>query len=137
MPSQGLKDEKLQELAGLVRGWGKLLAEESYGSDGPGLDVDLASMEDLAVTMQQALLEGLCEELTQRQAGRLPETLPCPVCNHECEVQRPGETPAVGRPPNAPRRMQLRGGSFALHEPQCYCRTCRRSFFPSAGGAAH
>jgi hypothetical protein len=137
MPSQGLKEEKMQELAGLVRGWGKLLAEESYGSDGPGLDVDLEDMEELAVTMQQALLEGLCEELTQRQAGHLSETLPCPVCSHECEVQRPGETAAVGGSPDPPRRMQLRGGSFALHEPECYCRTCRRSFFPATDGAGH
>lgn len=133
MPSHQLKDEKVQELSALAQGWGRILAEEAYGPEGPGLDVDLAGMEELAVTMQQALLKGLCEELTQRQANRLPQTQPCPDCGCECEVERPEEKPG-GR--EQPRCMQLRSGSFALQEPRCYCRQCRRSFFPSADGAA-
>lgn len=137
MPSHQLKDEKVRELTGLVQGWGKLLAGQAYGPQGPGLDVDLAGMEELATMMQQALLEGLCEELTQRQAERLPATQPCPGCGGECEVQRPEETPADSSGKRKePRRMLLRGGSFGLAEPRCYCRRCRRSFFPSADGAA-
>jgi hypothetical protein len=32
--------------------------------------------------------------------------------------------------------MRLRRGAFDLAEPRCSCRTCRRSFFPSADGPA-
>ncbi len=141
MPSHRLQDEKVQELTGLVEGWGKLLAEEAYGPDGPGLDVDLAGMEELAVTMQQALLSGLCEELTQRQAGRLPGTQACPECGDECELPSPDDSTgqeleeSSGEAKKA-RRMRLRGGTFELTEPRCYCRRCRRSFFPSADGSA-
>jgi hypothetical protein len=135
MPSHRLKDEKLKELVSLVRGWGKLLAGEAYGPEGPGLDVDLAGMEELATRMQGALLEGLCEELTQQQAEHLPETQPCPDCGCECEVQA-ADAPRARGPQKAPRRMQLRGGGFALKEPWCYCEPCRRSFFPAAARAA-
>jgi hypothetical protein len=134
MPSHRLKDEEVRELSALVQGWGKMLAEQAYGAEGPGLDVDLAGMEELAVTMQQALLKGLCEELTRRQAERLPETQPCPDCGRECPVERPDERRG-GK--GSSRPMRLRGGCFELEEPWCYCRHCRRSFFPSADGSAH
>lgn len=129
MPSPRVTDEKVQELADLAEGYGKILAGEAYGPQGPGLDVNLATIEELAVTMQQALLKGLCETLTQRQAARLPTAQACPECGSECEVEPPDET-ADGKSRSRP--MQLRGGVFDLEEPRCYCRQCRRSFFPSA-----
>ena len=111
------------------------MAEQAYGPQGPGLDVDLSGMEELAVKMQQALLQGLCEELTQRQAERLPGTQPCPDCGDECDVRRREEMPPDSSSKGkGHRRMQLRGGSFDLTEPEYYCRRCRRSFFPSAVG---
>jgi len=97
----------------------------------------LATMEDLAVTMQWALLKGMCETLTSKQAERLTETQPCPECGQECDVKRPSEAPSE-QPHNdqdakkKSREMKLRGGTFELAEPSCYCRSCRRSFFPSA-----
>jgi len=154
MPSHQLKDERVGELAGLVQGWGKLLSGEAYGPEGPGFDVDLAGMEELATIMQQALLEGFCEEMTQRQADRLPETQACPQCGSECEVEPCTESaegagpmedePAAdepaqktpGKKPPGPRCMQLRHGTFKLKESACYCRRCRRYFFPSADGLA-
>jgi hypothetical protein len=105
MPSAQLKEEKVQELAALVQGWGKILAGEAYGPEGPGWDVDLATLEALAVTMPQALRQGLCEELTQRQAERLPPAQPGPTCGGECQVQPPDDAPQT-------RRLQLRGGGF-------------------------
>lgn len=134
MPSPRLKDEKVQEMAALAEGYGKILADQAFGPEGPGLDVDLAAIEELAVQMQHALLKGMCERSTQRQAQRLPETQPCPECGSECRVKRPDQAAPGGRPP---RPLQLQGGSFELKEPQGYCRQCRRSFFPSADGAAH
>ncbi len=137
MLSAQLTDEKLQELTRRVEGWGRILAEEAFGPDGPDLNVDMATIEDLAVTMQQALLKGLCEEATRRQSQRLPETQPCPDCGAECPVESQSEgsedDPGGG---GRSRRLRLRGGAFELAEPRCYCRSCRRSFFPSADGAA-
>ncbi len=137
MPSHQLTDEKRRELFELAEGWGRIAAGEAYGPDGPGLDVDLAGLEDVAVEMQQALLRGFCEATTRQQAGRLPETQPCPKCGAECDVESPHSQGA--RAPNGrdrSRSMQLRGGAFPLAEPRCYCRSCRRSFFPSADSTA-
>lgn len=138
MPSPRLKDEKVQELAALAQGYGKMLADRAYGPDPeeapPGLDVDLATLEDLAVTLQQALLQGMCEQLTGRQATRLPASQPCPDCGRECEVKPP--------PPDEPdwkassRPMHTRGGAFQLADPSCYCRSCRRVPLPRAGSAS-
>lgn len=134
MPSRQLTDEKRRELVEFAQGWGKIAADEAYGPEGPGLDVDLAGLEEIAVELQQALLKGFCEAAAQRQSDRLPETQPCPQCGAECRVESPPDETARGKP--EPRPMQLRGGSFDLQEPRCYCRRCRRSFFPSADGAA-
>lgn len=133
MPSHRLKDEQVQFLVELARGYGKILAGEAYGPEGPGLDVDLAGMEELACLTQQGLLEGLCETLTERQGRQLPDTVACPKCGAECSVEAPDER-SDGE--SRSRRMQLRGGTFQLKEPQCYCRQCRRSFFPSTDGTA-
>jgi hypothetical protein len=135
MPSNQLKDGKLTELVQMVRGWGRLAARQAYGPEGPSLDLDLAGMEKLATELQGALLEGLCEELTQGQAERLPETQPCPDCGCECEVQSADTSRKAGKPVEH-RRMQLRGGGFTLKEPWCHCKPCRRHFFPDAPGAA-
>jgi hypothetical protein len=78
MPSHRLTDEKRRDLVEFAKGWGKIAADNAYGPEGPGLDVDLAGLEEIAVELQQALLSGFCEATTQRQAGRLKETLPCP-----------------------------------------------------------
>jgi len=129
MPSFQLTDEKRRELVNLAKGWGIIAADNAYGPQGPGLDVDLAGLEVIAVELQQALLSGFCEATTQRQAGRLSETLPCPDWGRECPAKPPDET-------KAPRSMTLRGGDFALAEPCCYCRSCRRSFFPAADRVA-
>jgi hypothetical protein len=135
MPSHQLKEGKRRELVELAEGWGRIAAGEAYGPDGPGLDVDLAGLEEIAVEMQRALLKGFCEVATQRQARRLPEIQPCPQCGAECQVEQPvGHSPLDGKERSRP--MQLRGGAFDLAEPRCYCRSCRRSFFPSADGVA-
>lgn len=129
MPSHQLTDEQRRQLVEFAKGWGKIAADEAYGPEGPGLDVDLAGIEVVAVELQQALLSGFCEATTQRQANRLTETLPCPDCGSECPPKPPDEA-------KDPRTMKLRGGSFELAEPCYFCKPCRRSFFPSADRAA-
>lgn len=93
MSSRQLTDGKKRELAELVEGWGKIAAERVYGIEGPGLDVDLAALEEVAVEMQQAVLRGFCEATTQRQS----QGLPCPECGRECEVE-PLDGPLRGVP---------------------------------------
>jgi hypothetical protein len=114
--------EKLAELKELARGWGKLLAAEAYGPEGPGLDVDLASMEELAVQAARAMVEGSLESLIQQQADRLGEAQTCPECG------------SVHRLKRRARLFQVRSGQFELEEPVAHCSTCRRDFFPSADG---
>ena len=70
----------------LAHGWEKIIAEEAYGENGPGLDVDLATMDDLAFEVAQALSAGICEELTRRQAEQMPEAQPCPLCGQEKSI---------------------------------------------------
>jgi hypothetical protein len=129
MPSHRLTEEKRRELVEFASGYGKILAGEAYGPSGPGLDVDLAGLEEIVVALQEALLKGFCEAATTGQASQLPTVQACPECGVECPVELP-EGNDTSRP------MQLRGGSFELAEPRCYCRSCRRSFFPSAAGSA-
>ena len=86
MPSHGLTDEKRRHLVEFAKVWGEMTAEKAYGPEGPGLDVDLAGLEEIAVELQHALLIGFCEVTTRQQAGRLPETLSCPDCGRECAV---------------------------------------------------
>ena len=68
MASRTLSDEKLAGLKELAHGWAKIIAEAAYGEDGPGLDVDLATMDDIAFEVGRALSAGTCVELTRRQA---------------------------------------------------------------------
>jgi hypothetical protein len=51
-----------------------------------------------------------------------PETVACPTCGRDCPVTT--------------KRRVVRSvdGPVKLHEAAAHCPTCRRSFFPSAGG---
>lgn len=100
---------------------GKKMALAAFGAEGPGLDVDLSAIEDLATELSQAVLAGICEEAARQQAQKIGPVQACPTCGRECSVEIPTET----------RPMQTRHGSFQLPEPQCYCPQCRRAFFPS------
>lgn len=117
----------LEELKELARGWGKIFASEAFGETGPGLDVDLARMESLAVVGAKALMAGVCEALTERQAQQLTDPQPCPGCGQS----------GRRKPEPHQRTIQLRVGEFELAEPAYECPTCRRDFFPSTGHAAN
>lgn len=113
---------KLREIEEIARGWGKLLAEQAF-PDGVGLDVDLWSMEEVAVAASKALVGGAIETMTATQAEALAGEANCPECGRACRLD------------HRPRSIQVRGGSAELNEPAAHCSTCRRDFFPSAARA--
>jgi len=123
MASTTLSDGKLKELEELAAGWGKLLALEAF-PDGPGMDVTLADMEEIAARAAQAIVAGAVSTMAEEQAQSMGAQLPCPTCGRHCELSR------------RPRTVAVRGGSTELREPVAHCSTCRRDFFPSASHLA-
>ena len=131
MAGHGLSQAGLERLREMARACGKAVAQEAYGDRGPGLDVDLAGIEEIAWAVAQGITQGTCEELTRRQARELPMAQPCPACGQECVVEYDESSRDDTRP------MRVRSGSFQLKEPRAWCDRCERSFFPSASRVAH
>jgi hypothetical protein len=121
MSSGKLSEQKLKEIEEIAAGWGKLLAQETFPG-GPGLDVTLADMEEVAVRAAKSIVRGAVETMTSQQAKQFGEELPCPICGRMCVVKRKS------------RPMTVRGGEATLDEPVAHCAACRRDFFPSASG---
>jgi hypothetical protein len=120
MPRYQLSNEDKEAIFQLAKQWGRIVARRAFGDDGPGLDVDLDTMEEVAVAAARGLTAGTLEQATQQQAQRLGEQQRCPGCGRLCAVQAEN------------RLVHVRGGTFDHHEPVCHCPTCRRDFFPSA-----
>ena len=122
MVNESQKSQKLREMEEIAQGWGGLLAELAF-PNGVGLDVDLGTMEEFAVTASKALVRGAVQTMTTTQAEALASEAPCPECGRLCRLD------------HRSRPIQVRGGSADLDEPVAHCSTCRRDFFPSASRA--
>ena len=120
MGTRKLTADDLQRIADVAKDWGKIIVRRAFGEQGPGLDVDLAQMEQVAQAAARGLTAGTLEEATTQQAQLLGERHPCPICGHCCPVTTEG------------RPIHVAGGTFQHREPVCYCPTCRLDFFPSA-----
>ena len=123
MAARKLTVEDLRHIEELAKGWGKIIVRQHWGEKGPGLDVDLTQMEDVAMAAVRALLAGTLETATQQQASQLGDQQACPECGRLCPL-KPDERPIV-----------VRGGTFEHHEPKAHCPACRRDFFPSTSAA--
>jgi hypothetical protein len=123
MASGKLSDQDLAAVHALAKQWGKTVVRRAFGDQGPGLDVDLDAMEQVAAAAAAGLAAGALEEATQQQAQRLPAEQRCPSCGRPCPTQ-PQSRPVV-----------VQGGQFLHREPVGYCPACRRDFFPSAAAA--
>ncbi len=123
MSSRKLTTEDLAQITKLAKSWGKIVVRHAFGEGGPGLEVDLSQMEDVAVAAAAGLTAGALEEAAAQQGQLLGAEQPCPQCGRLCGV-------AVEERP-----VIVRGGAFAHQEPKCYCPACRRAFFPSASAA--
>ena len=121
MARKRLSQGKLREIEEIAAGWGKLLAREAF-PNGPGLDVTLADMEELAMAASRALVKGAVETMTDSQGEQFGEEAACPICGRMCVLK------------TVSRAVVVRGGNATLNEPVGHCPTCRRDFFPSAAG---
>lgn len=120
MSTRKLSVQDFEKIKQLAKGWGKIVVRRAFGDEGPGLDVDLGQMEEVAVAAAQGLTAGAIEEATAQQARRMGKEQACPQCGKLCGVTEDE------------RPIQVRGGGFQHREPACYCSACRRDFFPSA-----
>jgi hypothetical protein len=62
----------------LAAQWGKIVARRACGDTGPGLDLDLAAMEQIAEAAARGLTEGTLATLLEQQAQALAADSPCP-----------------------------------------------------------
>src|SRR5437660_20182 len=117
MARSPLPPQLLREIRDLAAGWGKIVAGRAFGPEGPGLDVDFDTLEQLARTAAAGLTEGALTVLLEQQAGALGTQQPCPSCGTLCPLGR------------EPRTLAVPGGSVVQQEPVCHCPACRRDFF--------
>lgn len=124
MATSKLTPQELQTIHDCAAQWGKIVARRAFGDDGPGLDVDLTTLEQVAVAAARGLTEGTLTTLLEQQAQSLPAEQPCPDCGHLCPVHHEA------------RELIGHGGTLTYHEPLCHCPACRRDFFPSTARLA-
>jgi hypothetical protein len=115
--------EELRELHDLAARWAQIVSKRAFGDDGPGLDVDFTTFEQIATAAAQGLTEGTLRLLLEQQAGKLPEQQPCPHCGRPC--------------PTRPHTRPLTAQGAQIQQPEriAHCPDCRRDFFPPAGGS--
>ena len=116
--------QELLELRQLAAQWGKIVARRAFGDDGPGLDVDFDTMEQIAQAAAAGLTEGTLQTLLESQTAALGEEQPCPDCGRPCPIGR------------QERPLRAKGAELRQSEPVCHCPACRRDFFPPAADPA-
>jgi hypothetical protein len=110
----------LAEIREAARRLGKVMVRLGFGEQGPGLDVDMNEMEEVATAAAEGIAAGTLESATFQQAQAMGAQHACPTCGKYCPITREQRTIAG------------LNGPFEHDEPVCYCPTCRRDFFPSA-----
>lgn len=112
-------DKLRSRLAAVVR---EFLAEEGLlAAPGEGPQALFETLEDAAVEVGDAFTREL---LQQQLAAQAEVDCHCPTCG------------AAGlRKQERQRSIATRRGPVDVAEVECYCRRCRRSFFPSVQGA--
>jgi len=108
----------LQIIRDLAAQWGKIVARRAFGDQGPGTDVDLTALEEVALAAAAGLTEGTLTTLLEQQAQALGDQQACPACGRLCPLRRQS------------RPLDVRGGCLQLSEPIGHCPDCRRDFFP-------
>lgn len=118
MAARAFTPDELQELYRLAAQWGKIVSRRAFGDEGPGLDVDFRTMEQIAYAAAAGLTEGTLQTFLEQQAEALGEQRPCPDCGRLCVLRR------------QERPLQAQGAQLQQSEPMGHCPDCRRDFFP-------
>ena len=112
--------EELHELHDLAARWAQIVSQRAFGEDGPGLDVDFTTFEQIATAAASGLTEGTLQLLLAQQADKLPQQQPCPTCGKLCPTK-----------PHT-RSLTAQGAEVQQVERIAHCPDCRRDFFPPA-----
>lgn len=118
MPTPRFTPEELRELHDLAARWAKIVSKRAFGDDGPGLDVDFRTFEQIATAAAQGLTEGTLQLLLEQQAHKLTSEQPCPHCGTLCPTE-----------PHT-RTLTAQGAEVEQVERVAHCPDCRRDFFP-------
>ena len=78
MATRKLTPADLERITARATRWAKLIVKDQWGEDGPGLDVTLDQMEQVALGAVRGLLAGTLETATTQQADRLGQQQACP-----------------------------------------------------------
>jgi hypothetical protein len=118
-----------QELQVEIREAAERLRKKYYGGRGsPGSSEKLLSdLEQDACEVGDAIACELLAQVLQDQADAEhaeQEPAPCTVCGSLGERRK-----------DLPRNVQTRRGKVVWREPQYYCESCRKAFFPSVESA--
>src|SRR5438067_1639830 len=122
MASGKLNDKDLAEIHALAKQWGKIVVRRAFGDQGPGLDIDLDCMEQVAAAAAAGLTAGALEEAARQQAQRLPAEHPGPGCGRLCP-SRVRPRPVVvkggqGRGQDEVARLRTLAGPTFEQDPQ-------------------
>lgn len=123
MSAARFTSEELDQLRALAAEWGRIVSKRAFGDDGPGLEVDFRTFEQIAAAAAQGLTEGTLQLLLHQQAHKLPAEQPCPHCGKLCSTE------------SQIRSLTARGAEVRQVERIAYCPDCRRDFFPPAAGS--
>ena len=122
MATPRLTPEELDRLRALAAEWAKIVSRRVFGDDGPGLDVDFRTFEQIATAAAHGLTEGTLRLLLEQQAHKPPHDQPCPDCGQ------------LGPTRPHTRRLTAHGAAVQHVERIAHCPGCRRDFFPPAAG---
>jgi hypothetical protein len=114
-----------------IEGVAKSLVDRIYGPNGLPWGTKLAELEDVVVAVRDALSENMLAQALERQAQSAEER---PEPFRQCSGC---DGPVDAKPDAEPRNVLTRAGEAEWDEPHCYCRKCRRSFFPSEQESGH
>jgi len=119
MPFNRAASPNEEEIRPLAEQWGKIVTRRAFGNEGPGLELDFDTLEQVAVDAARAMVKGTIEQALRQQLPKLGSQQPCPCCERACPVE------------TAPREIVVHDATVVYDEPKCHCPTCRRDFFPS------
>ena len=120
---QARRDRFSPEVVKQMQKLARLISAERYGDAGPPRDMTWSQIEELGHEVGKLTATEFDQSMQRQHAEVFDGTHPCPQCGKSC-------TASVKH-----RDLTTRDGTADLSEPEFHCRSCERSFFPSADGS--